>query len=161
VAWDTYSIPTPSRSPTPVNHPVREPLRTTPLSLPTRPWRQRWRRTLLRTRASGDRLVGQVGQVETAIVVLGVLRRGTRGQGRAGGRAHRDTRETGRRCGILAVLTPLLYVVWFLPAWLGIADPEEGWGPALFGLAITPAIFAAHFIADAFRRRNLAKEKNR
>src|SRR4029453_53205 len=31
------SIPTPRRSPTPVNHPVREPLRTTPLSLPTRP----------------------------------------------------------------------------------------------------------------------------
>jgi hypothetical protein len=61
----------------------------------------------------------------------------------------------------LAVLAPLLYVVWFLPAWLGIADAEEGWGLALFGLAITPAIFAAHFIADAFRRRNLAKEKNR
>jgi hypothetical protein len=26
--------------------------------------------------------------------------------------------------------------------------------------AFTPAIFVAHFIADAFRRRNLAREKN-
>jgi hypothetical protein len=59
----------------------------------------------------------------------------------------------------LAVLAPLLYVVWFLPAWLGIADAEEGWGIVLFGLAFTPAIFAAHFIKDAFRRRNLAKEQ--
>jgi len=59
----------------------------------------------------------------------------------------------------LAVLAPLLCVVWFLPAWLGIADAEEGWGIVLFGLAFTPAIFAAHFIKDAFRRRNLAKEQ--
>jgi hypothetical protein len=60
----------------------------------------------------------------------------------------------------LAVLAPLLYVVWFLPVWLGIADDaEEGWGIALFGFASTPAIFAAHFIADAFMRRNLAREK--
>jgi hypothetical protein len=61
----------------------------------------------------------------------------------------------------LAVLAPLLYVVWFLPAWLGIADAEECWGIALFGFAFTPAIFAAHFIADALRRGNLAREKNR
>ena len=59
----------------------------------------------------------------------------------------------------LAVLAPLLCVVWFLPAWLGIAEAEEGWGIVLFGLAFTPAIFAAHFIKDAFRRRNLAKEQ--
>jgi hypothetical protein len=36
----------------------------------------------------------------------------------------------------LAVLTPLLYVVWFLPAWLGIADPEEGWGPPCSALPL-------------------------
>ena len=61
----------------------------------------------------------------------------------------------------LAVLAPLLYVVWFLPAWLGIADAEEGWGVLLFGLPFISAFFAADFIKGAFRRRNLTREKNR
>jgi hypothetical protein len=61
----------------------------------------------------------------------------------------------------LAVLAPLLYVVWFLPAWLGIADAEEGWGIILFGFAFTPAFFAWGFTADPFRRRNLARETKR
>ena len=56
-----------------------------------------------------------------------------------------------------------LYLVWFLPVWLGIAD--ECGGPAgaspCSASPLPPAIFAAHFIADAFRRRNLAREKNK
>ena len=36
-------------------------------------------------------------------------------------------------------LRQLVYVVWFLPVWLGIADgAAEGWGIALFGFAFTP-----------------------
>jgi hypothetical protein len=51
----------------------------------------------------------------------------------------------------LAVLAPLLYVVWFLPVWLGIADDaEEGWGIVLFGFAFYPGD-----LRGAFHRRRV------
>lgn len=61
----------------------------------------------------------------------------------------------------LAVLVPLLYVGWFLLDWLGIQDIDGIDFVIFIGLAITPAIGAWHLITHAFRRRNLAKEKNR
>jgi hypothetical protein len=61
----------------------------------------------------------------------------------------------------LAVLVPLLYVGWFLLDWLGIQDVDGLDFVIFIGLAITPAILAWHLITHAFRRRNLAKEKNR
>ena len=80
-----YSIPTPRRSPTPVGHPVHEPLRTTPLSLPNRPWRQRW--------AGPSRAPGPVGG---CIVVCGVLLRETRDQGRAEAKHQHPPMPSGR-----------------------------------------------------------------
>jgi hypothetical protein len=60
----------------------------------------------------------------------------------------------------LAVLVPLLYVVWFLSDWLGIQDDEGLVGVLLLGLGITPAILAWGLITDAFRRRNLARRRS-
>jgi hypothetical protein len=107
-------------------------------------------------------IVGQVGKVEIAIVVLGVLRRGTRDQGRAGGRAHRDTREAGRRCGISR--SPCAAAVRRLVP-TGLARHRGRCGGGLghrpVRLRLYPGDLRAHFIADAFRRRNLAREKNK
>ena len=61
----------------------------------------------------------------------------------------------------LAVLAPLLYVVSFLPDWLGIQDDDDLAFVIFLGLAITPATVAWHLITHAFRRRNLAREKNK
>ena len=61
----------------------------------------------------------------------------------------------------LAVLVPLLTVVSFLPDWLGIQDDNNLAFVIFLGLAITPAIGVWHLLTHAFRRRNLAREKNK